>query len=68
LRPRPNLGATSKSTEPELTYEFIETLANDKLLPDAAHDHALKGRWAGYRECHIRPDLLLIYKKPTKGH
>ena len=54
------------STDPELIYEFIETLANDKPLPDAAHDHALKGRWAGYRECHIRPDLLLIYKKPDQ--
>jgi mRNA interferase YafQ len=24
----------------------------------------LAGDWAGYRECHIKPDLLLIYKKP----
>jgi mRNA interferase YafQ len=27
-------------------------------------DHELSGDWAGYRECHIRPDLLLIYRKP----
>ena len=26
-------------------------------------DHALSGKWAGYRECHIKPDLLLIYRK-----
>jgi len=27
-------------------------------------DHALSGDWAGYRECHIKPDLLVIYRKP----
>ncbi|MGD1641148.1 type II toxin-antitoxin system YafQ family toxin [Klebsiella pneumoniae] len=26
-------------------------------------DHDLSGDWAGYRECHIKPDLLLIYRK-----
>ena len=26
-------------------------------------DHDLKGKWLGFRECHIKPDLLLIYKK-----
>jgi len=39
-------------------------LANDYPLPPSARDHALRGAWSGYRECHIRPDLLLIYKKP----
>jgi len=27
-------------------------------------DHDLSGNWAGYRDCHIKPDLLLIYRKP----
>jgi mRNA interferase YafQ len=27
-------------------------------------DHDLSGDWTGYRECHFKPDLLLIYKKP----
>ena len=31
---------------------------------DYKRDHALSGDWAGYRECHIKPDLLLIYRKP----
>jgi mRNA interferase YafQ len=26
-------------------------------------DHPLHGKWEGYRECHLRPDLLLIYRK-----
>jgi mRNA interferase YafQ len=55
------------STDSEQIYEFIEAIAKDQQLPNAARDHALKGKWEGYRECHIRPDLLLIYKKPDQG-
>jgi mRNA interferase YafQ len=33
-------------------------------LPENNRDHALSGDWAGYRECHLKPDLLLIYRKP----
>ena len=33
-------------------------------MPDGIRDHALSGNWSGYRECHIKPDLLLIYRKP----
>lgn len=42
----------------------ITLLLNDQALPQGHRDHALSGDWAGYRECHIKPDLLLIYKKP----
>lgn len=28
-------------------------------------DHPLSGKWKGYRDCHIRPDLLLIYQKSS---
>lgn len=31
-------------------------------LPESFRDHALGGNWSGFRECHIRPDLLLIYE------
>jgi mRNA interferase YafQ len=37
-------------------------LAEDKPLPDSCRDHALIGDWKGYRECHLKPDLLLIYR------
>lgn len=30
-------------------------------LPAAFRDHALTGNWSGFRECHIKPDVLLIY-------
>lgn len=36
-------------------------LAEDKPLPECYRDHALSGEWKGYRECHLKPDLLLIY-------
>ena len=38
-------------------------LATDRALDARYRDHDLSGDWAGYRECHIRPDLLLIYRK-----
>nr|WP_278777480.1 type II toxin-antitoxin system YafQ family toxin [Helicobacter pullorum] len=41
----------------------MEKLANDEALEPKHKDHALKGEYTGYRECHIEPDLLLIYKK-----
>jgi mRNA interferase YafQ len=40
----------------------IEILASEEVLPEKYQDHVLKGNWKGYRECHIKPDLLLIYK------
>jgi mRNA interferase YafQ len=39
-------------------------LADDKPLPEKHRDHALSGNWKGHRECHLKPDLLLIYKLP----
>jgi mRNA interferase YafQ len=29
--------------------------------------NSLTGAWNGYRECHIKPDLLLIYKKSDQN-
>lgn len=38
-------------------------LVTDQPLDGRYRDHDLCGDWAGYRECHIKPDLLLIYRK-----
>ena len=46
----------------ELVKATITQLANGESLPTKCHDHALQGEWLGYRECHIKPDLLLVYK------
>ncbi len=37
-------------------------LRNDIPLPPKYRDHQLRGKWEGCRECHIRPDLLLVYR------
>lgn len=42
--------------------EAVEILARGETLPNDYKDHALIGNWAGYRECHLGPDWLLIYK------
>ena len=45
-------------------YAVVQLLELDEHLPRQRCDHPLKGRWKGHRECHVRPDLLLIYCKP----
>lgn len=47
-----------------LLTEVLTSLLSDQALPESKRDHALSGDWSGYRECHIKPDLLLIYRKP----
>jgi len=42
----------------------LAALVNDQPLEPKHRDHELSGDWAGYRECHVKPDLLLIYRKP----
>lgn len=42
----------------------VQTLAIDQPLAERLHDHALSNNWQGCRDCHIRPDLVLIYAKP----
>jgi mRNA interferase YafQ len=41
----------------------LKALAADQPLEPRHRDHDLTGDWIGYRECHIKPDLLLIYRK-----
>ena len=47
-----------------LVSTVVALLLSDQALPENNRDHVLVGDWAGYRECHIKPDLLLIYRKP----
>ena len=41
----------------------LTALADDRPLEPKHRDHDLSGDWSGYRECHVKPDLLLIYLK-----
>ena len=43
--------------------DVIAMLAADVILPARYRDHMLTGDWAGHGECHVKPDLLLIYMK-----
>ena len=52
---------------PKLEIELkqvLELLVRDEPLPRHRFDHPLKGKWNDCRDCHIRPDLVLIYRKP----
>jgi mRNA interferase YafQ len=40
----------------------IKQLQLSNALPEKYVDHPLSGNWVGYRDCHIKPDLVLIYK------
>ncbi len=42
--------------------KVINMLANEIPLPAQYKDHALKGNYIGYRECHVQNDWLLIYR------
>ncbi len=60
-----------KTTSPHretLASDFVAivtALANDRLLAERHHDHALTGDWNDHRDCHIKPDLVLICRKPN---
>lgn len=43
---------------------IVAILAADKPLEPRYRDHALSGDWKDHRDCHVRPDLVLIYRKP----
>jgi mRNA interferase YafQ len=45
----------------------LTLLVNDASLPPRLHDHALSGKWKSFRDLHIRPDLILIYRKPDEA-
>ena len=45
---------------------IVAALADDEVLPEKHRDHALTGDWRDHRDCHIKPDLVLIYRKADK--
>jgi mRNA interferase YafQ len=48
----------------KIIVDILTLLVSDEPLPQRYSDHPLTGNWSGFRECHIKPDLLLIYEKP----
>ena len=47
---------------------IVDDLASDRPLDRRHRDHPLSGRWKDCRDCHVRPDLILIYRKPDSDH
>ncbi len=47
-----------------LVSGVVSLLAEDQTLPEKNRDHRLSGNWDDHRECHLKPDLLLICRKP----
>jgi mRNA interferase YafQ len=60
---REKSGRLGRRLDVEL-LEIVTMLASDEPLPLRCLDHPLSGEWADHRDCHIRPDLILIYRKP----
>ena len=54
--------AMKRGLNMELLDNAIRILASGEVLPAKYSDHALTGNWKGYRECHIQPNWLLIYR------
>ena len=46
--------------------DVLRVLLSDQSLEPRHHEHALVGEWRDHRDCHIKPDLLLIYQKPDE--
>lgn len=42
---------------------ILTVLARDEPLPASNRDQPLGGEWRDFRDCHVRPDLVLIYQK-----
>ncbi|KHT35167.1 type II toxin-antitoxin system YafQ family toxin [Pectobacterium brasiliense] len=59
---REKKGQHRKTVEADLLV-LLNILANDLPIPANYVDHPLKGNWRSFRDCHLYPDLVLIYKK-----
>ena len=55
--------AKSRGLNLELLDQVVTMLQNNIPLQEKYRDHELKGKYQGFRECHIQPDWLLIYLK-----
>lgn len=54
--------AKKRHFDMDLLKEVVEKLRSCEALEAKYHDHALSGDYVGYRECHLQPNWLLVYK------
>ena len=60
---REKKGRHRASLDAELS-PVLDALATDQSLESHYRDHGLTNDWKDHRDCHIKPDLVLIYQKP----
>jgi mRNA interferase YafQ len=60
-------GRHRQAIENELP-QMISALAHDEKLQERHQDHALSGVWRDHRDSHVKPDLVLIYRKPDDSN
>ena len=60
-----NLAATANASMPTFWKPSRCSLRTSRS-PGGIFDHPLSGEWSDHRDCHIRPDLILIYRKPDE--
>jgi mRNA interferase YafQ len=51
-----------KKADFEILKNVMQDLVESKPLDQKFQDHSLEFEWIGYRECHVKPDWLLVYK------
>ena len=51
------------SNDQKLVQDVVNILKKEEQLPSKCRDHPLKGNLKGLRDCHVKPDLVLIYSK-----
>ena len=56
-----------RKTVDDALMAVVELLSADEPLPRRHFDHSLTGQWQDHRDCHIKPDLVLIYRLPDTG-
>ena len=62
---RESKGQYRLTLQTDLTTVVV-ALANNQALEPRHHDHGLTGDWKDHRDCHIKPDLVLIYRLPDE--
>jgi mRNA interferase YafQ len=62
---REKAGRHNRYLDAEL-LKIVNMLSKGERLPQRGFDHPLSGEWSDHRDCHIRPDLILICRKPDE--
>lgn len=64
---REKKGGFGKTLDTDLR-PILTALVSNQALPWRHHNHALVGLWKDHCDWHVRPDLILVYRKPDAGH